>query len=171
MEILNIVYDIIKKQLRLNNNQIWLYNQKVDIPNDKNMYVVISNEDEELFGVNNEMISHETSLESSTWINVRTTISINTFSASMLALERKYDIIGVMSSVYSLRKQEEHSIQIARIPKVFMDASYSTPTQRLYSYHYEYYIMHVKKVLSKDVEFFDDFSNADMSNKDNIKIN
>jgi len=169
MELLKTVCDIIKNQLGLQEDQIWIYNQKVNIPTDKKLYVVVSFDDEEVFGANLHPKTQEEGLDEETWINVRTNISINTFSSGTECLVRKYDIIGAMRSVYSLQKQEKLNMQISRMPRVFMDASFATPTERLFSYHYEYSIMHVRKVTHK-VDYYDDFSRADMSNKQNIKI-
>ena len=169
MDVLKTVCDIIKNQLNLQDDQVWIYNQKVDIPNDKRMYVVVSLDDEEVFGANLESKNIEEGLEEDTLINVKTNISINTFSAGMECIKRKYDIIGAMRSVYSLQQQEKLSMQIARIPRVMMDASFATPTERLFSYHYEYSIMHVENV-THNVDFYDDFSRANMSNTQNIKI-
>jgi hypothetical protein len=169
MEVIKIVCDIIKNQLGLSNDQIWIYNQKVNIPTDDKMYVVVSFDDEEVFGTNLHPKNKEEGLDEEVWMNVRTNISINTFSSGNSARLRKYEIIAAMKSVYSVQQQEKYQMQIAKIPKVFMDASFATPTQRLFSYHYEYSIMHVEKI-AHDVDFYNDFSRADMSNRQNIKI-
>lgn len=169
MDVIKVVCDIIQNQMGLQKDQVWIYNQKVDIPNDKRMYVVVSFDDEEVFGANLHNKNKEDGLDEETWLNVRTNISINTFSASLECINRKYDVLGALRSVYSLQKQEKMNMQISRVPRVCMNASFATPTQRLYSYHYEYSIMHVKKV-SHNVDYYNDFSRADMSNKQNIKI-
>lgn len=169
MDVLKTVCDIIKTGLSLQEDQIWIYNQKVNIPTDGRIYVVVSFDDEEVFAANLHPKEKETGLDTDTGINVKTNISINTFSAGTECIKRKYEIIGAMRSVYSLQKQEKLNMQIAKNPRVCMDASFATPTERLYSYHYEYSIMHVEKV-SHEVDYYNDFSRADMSNKQNIKI-
>lgn len=169
MEVIKIVCDIIKNQLGLSDDQIWIYNQKRDIPTDDKMYVVVSFDDEETFGTNIHTKPKDDGLEEEIWMNVKTNISINTFSAGASARLRKYDILAAMKSIYSVQQQEKYNMQIAKIPKVFTDASFATPSQRLFSYHYEYSIMHVEKV-TNDVDYYNNFSRADMSNKQNIKI-
>lgn len=169
MDVLKTVCDIIKNQMGLQDDQVWIYNQKVDIPNDKRLYVVVSIDNEDIFGANLNNKPTEEGLDTETWINVRTNISINTFSSGTVCMTRKYDIIGAMRSVYSVQQQEKNNMQISRVPRVFMDASFATPTERLFSYHYEYSIMHVERI-SHNVDYYDDFSRADMSNTENIKI-
>lgn len=169
MDVLKIICDIIKNQLGLQNDQIWLYNQKVDIPNDGRMYVVVSVDNEDVFGSNIEKREVDTGEEADTWMNIKTNISINTFSYGNECLEKRYDIISAIRSVYSIQQQEKYNMQIARVPRIFMDASFATPTARLFSYHYEYSILHIEKRTHK-VDYFDDFSRADMSDTNNLKI-
>jgi hypothetical protein len=75
-----------------------------------------------------------------------------------------------MRSTYSVQKQEELNCNIGRRPTAFFDSSFMSPTARLYSFYYEYKITHVENS-AKDIEFYDDFSRADMSDKGNLKIN
>ena len=49
MDVLKTVCDILKVGMGLANDQIWIYNQKVDIPNDKRIYVVVSLKSETVY--------------------------------------------------------------------------------------------------------------------------
>lgn len=162
MDVLKTVCDILKVGMNLDNDQIWLYNQKVDIPNDKRIYVVVSLKKEEVFG-NNIEIKETNGLDEVIWTNLVSDVGIELFSYNTNALNRRYEVLGSMRSVYSVQKQEELNFNIGRNPTVFLDSSFMSLTARLYSFYYEYRITHVEHS-SRPVEYFDKFSKE-------IKIN
>ena len=165
MDVLKTVCDILKVGMGLENDQIWIYNQKVDIPNDKRLYVVCSLEDENAYGVN---LNHENDIDilhETTEINVRSLISIDIFSYGTKALEERFNVIGAMRSTYSLIKQETINFNISRRPLVFRRNYFDTPTAKLYSFHYEYAIIHIERNIPKEIPFYDDIE------KPNIVVN
>lgn len=162
MDLLKTVCDILKVGMNLDQDQIWLYNQKVDIPNDKRIYVVVSLKKEEVFG-NNIQTTDTEGMDEVIWSNIISDVGIEMFSYNTNALNRRYEILSSMRSVYSVQKQEELNFNIGRNPTVFLDSSFMSPTARLYSFYYEYRITHVEHS-SRPVEYFDKFSKE-------IKIN
>lgn len=162
MDVLKTVCDILKVGMNLDNDQIWLYNQKVDIPNDKRIYVVVSLKKEEVFG-NNIEFKETNGLDEVIWTNLVSDVGIELFSYNTNALNRRYEVLSSMRSVYSVQKQEELNFNIGRNPTVFLDSSFMSLTARLYSFYYEYRITHVEHS-SRPVEYFDKFSKE-------IKIN
>ena len=170
MDVLKTVCDILKVGMNLENDQIWIYNQKVDIPNDKRLYVVVSLKNETVIGNNIDTESQINGLDEVIWSNIVTDVGIELFSYNVNALNNRYKVLSSMRSIYSVQKQEELNFNIGRRPTAFFDSSFMSPTARLYSFYYEYKITHVENS-AKEIDFYDDFSRADMSNKDNIKIN
>ena len=169
MDVLKTVCDILKVGMNLEKDQIWIYNQKVDIPNDKRLYVVVSLKKETVIGNNIENKDSE-GMEEVVWSNIVSDIGIELFSYNVNALNSRYKVLSSMRSTYSVQKQEELNCNIGRRPTAFFDSSFMSPTARLYSFYYEYKITHVENS-AKDIEFYDDFSRADMSDKRNLKIN
>lgn len=169
MDVLKTICDILKVGMNLEKDQIWIYNQKVDIPNDKRIYVVVSLKNETVIGNNIETRDSE-GMEEIVWSNIVSDIGIELFSYNVNALNDRYKVLSSMRSIYSVQKQEELNFNIGRRPTAFFDTSFMSPTARLYSFYYEYKITHVENS-AKDVEFYDDFSRADMSDKRNLKIN
>lgn len=156
MDLLKTVCDIIKVGMNLDQDQIWIYNQKVDIPNDKRVYVVVSLKKEEVFGNNIHTTDNE-GMDEVIWSNIISDVGIEMFSYNTNALNRRYEVLSSMRSVYSVQKQEEYNFSIGRKPTVFLDSSFMSPTARLYSFYYEYRITHVEHS-SRPVEYFDTFS-------------
>lgn len=168
MKVLETVCDIIQKGMGLQKDQIWIYNQKIDIPNDGRIYVVVSLKDERIFG--NNIHFDPNSNKETIWTNLVSSVSVELFSYREESLYRRYEVLSSLRSTYSVQKQEEFNFNISRSPEVMFDSSFATPSARLFSFYYEYKITHVEKY-TRSVEYYDDFVRADMSNKENIKVN
>lgn len=169
MDVLKTVCDILKTGMGLADDQIWIYNQKIDIPTDKRLYVVVSLKTETVIG-NNIETKDTNGLDEVIWTNIVSDVGIELFSYNTNALNRRYEVLSSMRSVYSVQKQEELNFNISRKPLAFFDSSFFAPAARLYSFYYMYRLTHVEHS-SRPVDYFDDFSNADMHDKSNLKIN
>lgn len=170
MDVLKTVCDILKVGMNLQDDQIWIYNQKVDIPNDKRLYVVVSLKSETVIGNNIEEKDVTSGQDEVIWSNVVSDIGIELFSYNVNALNRRYDVLSSMRSTYSVQKQEELNCNIGRRPIAFFDSSFLAPSARLYSFYFMYRLTHVENS-ARPIDFYDDFSRADMSDKNNLKIN
>ena len=170
MDVLKTVCDILQVGMGLEKDQIWIYNQKVDIPNDKRIYVVVSLKSETVIGNNIEAKTESGIYDEVIWSNVVSDVGIELFSYNVNALNRRYDVLSSMRSTYSVQKQEELNFNIGRRPVAFFDSSFLAPTAKLYSFYFMYRITHVENS-AKPIDYFDDFSRADMSDKKNLKIN
>lgn len=170
MDILKAVCDIIQKGMNLSDDQIWIYNQKIDIPNDKRIYVVVSLKGENVIGNNIQEENEENKLNEIVWSNIITDVGIEMFSYNVNALNRRYEILSSMRSTYSVQKQEELNFNISRRPVAFFDSSFFAPSSRLYSYYFMYRVTHIEK-FEKEIDFYNNFIDANMSNKENLKIN
>ena len=170
MDVLKTVCDILKVGMSLQDDQIWIYNQKVDIPNDKRLYVVVSMKSETVIGNNIEEKNVYEGQDEVVWSNIVSDIGIELFSYNVNALNRRYDVLSSMRSTYSVQKQEELNFNIGRRPIAFFDSSFLAPSARLYSFYFMYRITHVENS-ARPIEYYDDFSRADMSDKNNLKIN
>lgn len=170
MDVLKTVCDILKVGMNLQDDQIWIYNQKVDIPNDKRLYVVVSLKNETVIGNNIEAKDITSGEEEIVWSNIVSDIGIELFSYNVNALNNRYQVLSSMRSTYSVQKQEELNFNIGRRPTAFFDTSFAAPSARLYAYYFEYRLTHVENS-ARPIEYYDDFSRADMSDKNNLKIN
>ena len=171
MDVLKAVCDILKIGMNLQDDQIWIYNQKIDIPNDKRIYVVVSLKNETVIGNNIEEKNVVNGEEEVVWSNIVSDVGIELFSYNVNALNRRYEVLSSMRSTYSVQKQEELNCNIGRRPIAFFDSSFLAPTARLYSFYFMYRITHVENSANREIEYYDDFSRADMSDKNNLKIN
>ena len=107
MDVLKTVCDILKVGMSLKDDQIWIYNQKVDIPNDKRIYVVVSLKAETVIGNNIEAKDASIGEDEVVWSNIVTDIGIELFSYNINALNNRYKVLSSMRSTYSVQKQEK----------------------------------------------------------------
>lgn len=118
-----IICDIIRRGLSLSADQIWVYNQRRSIPEDKRLYVVV--------GVisfvpmaNNSIVECDANGATESLYQIMAeTISINLFSYGTDAVERYPEILGALRSVYSQEKQALYALKIAEIPASINDVS------------------------------------------------
>ena len=98
MDVLRAVCDILKVGMNLQDDQIWIYNQKIDIPNDKRLYVVVSLKNEVVIGNNIEAKNVSNGEDEVIWSNIVSDIGIELFSYNVNALNRRYEVLSSMRS-------------------------------------------------------------------------
>lgn len=119
MNSLQIIADIMKKSLNLTTDQIWIYNQRRNIPTTSGLFVVVTRVAMKPYA-NNNVIAGD-SLVSGQWM--QETISINMFSKNFEALDRVHEVLGALASPLSQFVQQQTGILIASIPQSVTDTS------------------------------------------------
>jgi len=111
-----ILIDIIKRYMSLNNNQIWQYNQEINIANNENLYIVLhylssvavsSVSKFELVEIDEEEVGQEV-IFSTTKELYR--VEIASFDRS--AILRKEEVLHSIKAGYSQEMQAEHGFRI-----------------------------------------------------------
>jgi hypothetical protein len=154
---LSIMCDIIKEYMALHCSQIWIYNQKRNIPTDFRLYVIV----EYAGGVcYSSSKNHEETIDGLKTINsqkMQETIRINLISADPEALNRVGECIGALSSDYSQNIQATQGLAIAPVPTSVLDASAAEVTRHLFRTIIEVKVSRAY-VQEKTVPCYDDFS-------------
>lgn len=119
MNSLQIVADILKKSLGLTNEQIWIYNQRRNIPSTSGLFVTVSRVAIQPYG-NNASQSGAT-LTAGQWF--QESLAINMFSKNTEALDRMPEVLGALASPLSIFVQQQTGISIGRIPQSVVDTS------------------------------------------------
>jgi hypothetical protein len=119
-----ILVNIVRTYMSLQNNQIWQYNQEINIPNTLNPYVVIHYltsipiSSSSSFEVDEVNIGHETVSSMSKEIY---SIEIGSFDRS--AILRKDEIIQALKGAYSQNQQAQYGFRIFPLPITFNNVS------------------------------------------------
>jgi hypothetical protein len=119
-----IICDILQHCMGLEKDQIWIYNQRREIPEDKRLYVVVGLMGMRAYGSTNNIESIENGgLTDNLSQYMQENISIDLFSYTTECVQRYHEAIGSLKSTYSQRAQEINALKIASIPSSINDVS------------------------------------------------
>lgn len=116
-----IICDIIKAGMSLKDNQIWIYNQRRAIPEDKSLYITVGIMSIKPYANINRF--NQATMKDDLNQYVQETLSINLMSYTTECLERYPEVMGSLISTYSQQVQEELALKIAEIPTSINDVS------------------------------------------------
>lgn len=110
---LKLLWEILKTQLGLADDHIYLWDQKVMQPTDDGLYVAISVPSCRPFGNNTW---HDSSGNQISEVSMSAAVDIDIISRSNAARDRKEDVLIALASDYCERQQVANSFQIAKLP-------------------------------------------------------
>lgn len=119
--VLELVCNLIQTQLGLPDGQIWLWNQKVNIPIDEKLYITVGIESSRPFGNSNAPNSTNTSQIQSA--NICDTLSIDAMSRGPIARDQLNQIILAFESQYAEQQMELNSFKIYPVSTPFLNIS------------------------------------------------
>ena len=121
---LGIICDIIAKAMGLTSNQVYFWDQKIDIPKDERLYVVVGVNHTKIFGSSNKDVDDGAGgLEEVQEISVQDSLSIDIISRGPQARDRKGELIMALNSTYARSQLELNSMRLAKIPSSFVNLS------------------------------------------------
>lgn len=162
--VLQLVGDIIANFLGLSSDQYWLWDQKVDIPNDSRLYVILSVVSERAFGQSNFHdggASDDSPLTSVQGVNIAARIGIDILSRGTSARDMKDQVLLALNSDYSESQQELNQFYLGRSSTSFVNLSQVDGAAIPYRFHIE---ANVQYAVSKTttVPYFDTFETPDI---------
>jgi hypothetical protein len=116
-----IICDIIKDGMALKDDQIWVYNQRRSIPEDKRLYITVGVMTMKPYG--NNKTFNATTLNDELSQYIQETLSINMMSYTTECLERYPEVMGSLIATYSQQVQELYALKIAETPTSINDVS------------------------------------------------
>ncbi len=156
---LQLFCDIIQKEMDLENDQVYLWDQKVIIPKDYRLYIAVEVLSCKPFANNNEFQSNGTSLSS---VNMQATLSVDIFSRGPSARDRKEEVILALMSNYAQSQQEANSFYVGKLSPTFTNLSNidgaAIPYRFNISVNIQYFV-----IKSKAVPYYDDFENVEVT--------
>ena len=156
LEIIQQLRNGIKKYLNLDDEHCYIYNNKWEKINDKNMYVVIGIEDEDILA-NNLHYSHSEDGEkllSTSAVIVATKFFIDCFSYSLEARKRRFEVVSYLSSDACEFMQEQMAYRVYQIPSLFKDISSTEGNKVLNRFKVEF-IVHHSQEFTVDTPYYD----------------
>lgn len=134
LTILKELCKLVKTFMNLQEDQVYIYNQKFLIPNDKRVYICIGQQRETIYS-NNDYIKGD-----SEYINIlkELMIVVNIYGYTLEVLERKDEIPMCFRSNLCERKMEEIDFKISRMPISVNNITDTVGTNMLYRFDYGY---------------------------------
>lgn len=129
-----IIIDILKQEMGLENERIWVRDQNRKIGYDTGIYVTAGMVDETILSAIKYTEEYEIppippatdptiGLRQVTQVVSRENVQIDIFSRDNSAILRRWEIVAAMNSYYSSQKQEENTFKIFRTPSNFVNTS------------------------------------------------
>lgn len=155
---LMLVRDIIVSEMGLSDDQAWLYQQKFDVPSDSRLYVSIGVLSNKPFGKSTRTgADGESADQSANWA---ATLSIDIFSRSTEALNRKEELILALNSLYAQTQQEANGFYIAKLPTAFVNVTDEEGSALVYHFNMSLVVQY-SVTKSKPVAYYDDFPDVE----------
>ena len=110
---LEMLCDIIRKEMELNEGQVHIFDQKFTVPNDSRIYVSVGELSEKPFAKSKKQEVIAGKLYEVQTENFRLISNVDIYSKSTEALYRKSEAAMAINSDYAIRQQEANNFHIA----------------------------------------------------------
>ncbi|MEI6420622.1 MAG: hypothetical protein WCP55_00265 [Lentisphaerota bacterium] len=155
-----LICDMIQDAMVLDDDQIWIYNQRRAIPQDKRLYVVVGLISAKPYGNNSRFNS--TTMSTEVTLYMQELISIDLFSYTMAAQERFHEALGAFQTTYGQQQCELNALRIAAIPMHVTDTSAIEGPTLLNRISISLQVLR-KYDIVKASTYFDDYSDLDIN--------
>lgn len=120
---LDILKQIIDKEMDMPENRVWAYNADMDLPKDSGLFIILFLKEQKPFANNSRYVSTAEGMEERQTINIKEEITISLVSKNQDARNRAYEAILALNSLTSRQLQAQNKIHIAILGDAF-DASF-----------------------------------------------
>lgn len=151
------ICDILQTQLDLADGQIWIYNQKRDIPNDFGIYFVVNYVGQHIISNIRKEIATETGLMEYQSVHNLANFTVDVFSRSSRARDMRDLAIMALNSTYSQQVQEANGFQIARNSFQVTNTSEVEGVAELNRYTISFNVTYMSET-TKSIAYYDTFT-------------
>lgn len=159
---IDLICDIIQKELDLTQGRVFLYNQKIKQPVDNNLFVVIQVLNSKAFSNTNRPLASVSGLNAEASINMQTTLSIDIKSRGIDALYRKEEVLMALNSDYAQQQQMINAFYVAKTATNFVNLSELDGSAIPYRFNISVNIQYVAGKV-KSVPYYDNFENVEIT--------
>lgn len=158
-----ILRDIIKNQLNLTDNEIWLFNQDFQIPKTEGLFIVLESVNSTNFVNNNRFVENDTEdgINEVQTINNSDEIAIELFSKNRDAQIRQNEVRMALNSLFAREQEEIFQFKIAKINNPFINISTAEGTGMLNRFRLTVTVLSWEERIAA-VVFYDNNFDADV---------
>lgn len=118
-----IIVNILNSELCLQTNHCWVRNQNELFPNTDELFIIVGMVDSRVIANVNEF--NGSTLTETQSVQTIDHIQIDLLSRNLEALQRRWEVIAALNSIYAEQQQENNSFKIYEIPNSFLNTSYA----------------------------------------------
>jgi hypothetical protein len=161
---LELVCDILKVELDLDDNHIYLWDQKILQPKDSDLYIAVGIESCKPFGNTNRQVGTDDGVDSHASLNMLATLSIDLISRGPDARDRKEEVLLALNSNYAQNQMAGNSFYVAPLPAGAKFVNLSELDGAAIPYRFRISVqMQYFYTKTKAVPYYDDFSDAEVT--------
>lgn len=156
---LDIIKQIIDKQLDMPKDRVWAYNGNNDLPQDAGLFIVLSYMTRTPYGNNIRYVNTENGLAEIQTINFSENILISCISQNTEARDRVYEVLLALKSSYAQYIQEKNHIHLSTTDEI-LDSSFLEASSRVNRFDVRCSVMRGYDKIN-DVDYYDKFPNTE----------
>lgn len=150
------ICDIIKTELNLPTTNIWIYNQKINIPNDNGTYVIVGILSHKIVGNNTKYESTSTGLNEVQCLNLQEVIEVDVVGKTTQVLDYVNYIQMALKSTYAQQQQEKNGFSIGYNSINVVNVEEVEGVSELYRFNITFNILYATEK-SKAIEYYNNF--------------
>lgn len=154
----SIVREIIQDQLSLTDEQIWIYNQRVKIPDTKGLFISIARLGSKVYANNSSYTGNTEDLTENQYVSNLETITIDLISQDTAALEYYPDVLMSLRSTKAQQMAENNGMRFDSIPFSTADLSTQEGSSMVYRINITFPVYRTYYT-SRTIDYYDSFSN------------
>lgn len=156
MSSLDIIKQILDKELEMPDNRVWAYNQDADLPKDSKLFIILHYGRRHTTSNNVRYKQTTDGLQEVQTMNVAEDVIISMLSKSNEARDRAHEALLAMNSTYSKQLQEKNHIHISTTGD-FWDASFLEGTSMINRFDSKVRVFKSYEKI-KAVDYYDKYS-------------
>lgn len=158
MDTLNIIKEILDKQLQMPTGRVFAYNSEIDLPKDGKLFIVLYNAENEVFANNNEIKPSENGLIENQTLNQVETVIISLCSKGREATKYAPHALMAMRSTYAETLMQQYSCHISSTSSI-RDMSFLEATAMLTRKDFEIRVFRSYDTIN-NIDYYDKFPNT-----------
>lgn len=156
-EVIKQLCEIVRSELSLQPDQVFLWNQKWDIPSDSRPYVTVRVLSKKMFGSSNPGLSNQVGFLEEQSANFQATLSVDIWSTGLIARDFADGVAMALTSMGAQKAQEKYGFLISRMPSAILDLSDTEGTAIPYRFNFTVAIQYFV-LKAKQVDYYDEFN-------------
>lgn len=149
METLKYICKIIQDNLELDDQHIYIFNQKYIMPTDKGLFVAVGIEGEQVINQGSDYKMDGGNYTQEQSLIKQGTLSIDVYSYDFSAIDKKDDVILALNSDMSQNMQDKYSFHIGTTPLSINDVSEQDGTKIINRFNITFNIIYGKSKSNK----------------------